>query len=78
MVFLTMEGFSRFVFLTMEGFFRGTCGGNPPQINNNTRQAEEKRKIRHRNVQRPRRANIDGGVRECHTGEAAGLLQSFS
>ncbi len=41
MVFLTMEGFSRFVFLTMEGFFRGTCGGNPPQINNNTRQAED-------------------------------------
>ncbi len=39
MVFLTMEGFSRFVFLTMEGFFRGTCGGNPPQIN--TRQAED-------------------------------------
>ena len=43
MVFLTMEGFSRFVFLTMEGFFRGTCGGNPPQINNNTRQAEDQR-----------------------------------
>ena len=37
MVFLTMEGLSRFVFLTLEGFFRG----NPPQINNNTRQAED-------------------------------------
>jgi hypothetical protein len=40
MVFLTMEGFSRFVFLTMEGFFRGTCGGKPPQIGGRTRQAD--------------------------------------
>jgi hypothetical protein len=67
-------GLSRMVFLTNGGLFsrnlRGQSPANKQQHKTSGRSA--------RNVQRPRRANIDGGVRECHTGEAAGLLQSFS